>query len=92
MSPISTPHTAVDILFLPYVNMSDAGVYICEVTLSDSTNNPYFIPQSGSVNITLTVISKFGTLPASCKYIQLHKTVIHIEVPFINEFKMSLCV
>ena len=40
-----------------------------EVTISDSTNNPYVISQSGSVSITLTVISKCGTLSAPCKYI-----------------------
>ena len=45
-------------IFFPYVVVSDAGVYICEATVSDSTNNPYVISQSGSLNITLTVTSK----------------------------------
>ena len=58
MSPISTPYSALKSLYLPYVNVSDAGVYICEVNVSDSTNNPYVIPQSGSLSVTLTVISK----------------------------------
>ena len=46
------------ILQLPYVNVSDAGVYICEVELSDSTDNPYVITKSDSQSITLTVTSK----------------------------------
>ena len=58
MSPISTPHLTVESLFLPRVNVSDAGVYICEVTASDSESNPHVISQSVSVNITLTVASK----------------------------------
>ena len=58
MSPISAHSSTVQSLFLPYVGVSDAGVYICEVTLSDPTNNPYVIPQSGSMSITLTVTSK----------------------------------
>ena len=58
MSPISTQHLTVKSLFLQYVGVSDAGVYICEVTVSDSTNNPYVIPQSGSLSITLTITSK----------------------------------
>ena len=41
------------VVCFPYVKVSDAGVYICEVTVSDSTNNPY-----GSVNVTLTVPSE----------------------------------
>ena len=58
MSPISALSSTVQSLYLPYVGVSDAGVYICEVTVSDSTTNPYVIPQSGSVNVTLTVTSK----------------------------------
>ena len=42
------------------VDVSDAGVYICEVTVSDhdSANNPHVISRAGSVNVILTVISK----------------------------------
>ena len=40
------------------VGASDAGVYICEVTVSESANNPHVISKTGSVNVTLTVISK----------------------------------
>ena len=58
MSPISAQHLMVQVLLLPYVGVSDAGVYICEITISDSTNNPYVISQSGSMNVTLTVTSK----------------------------------
>ena len=58
MSPISVPSSALSVLYLTYVGVSDAGVYICEVTVSDSLNNPYVIPQSGSVNVTLTVTGK----------------------------------
>ena len=45
-------------IYLPYVNVSDAGVYICEVIISDPSKNPNVICQSGSVNVTLSVISK----------------------------------
>ena len=45
-------------MHLPYVGVSDAGVYICEVNVSDPSKNPNVICQSGSVNVTLTVISK----------------------------------
>ena len=45
-------------LILPSMGVSDAGVYICEVTVSDSANNPYVIYGTGSVNITVTVNSK----------------------------------
>ena len=40
------------------VNISNAGVYTCEATISDSANNPHVISITGSVNVTLTVISK----------------------------------
>ena len=40
------------------VGVSDAGVYICEVAVSDSANNPHVISGSGSLNVTLTVTSK----------------------------------
>ena len=56
--PISAEHLTVGSLYLPYVGVSDAGVYICEVNVSDSTHNPYVIPQSGSVTVPLTVTSK----------------------------------
>ena len=56
MSPSS--FSATEPLYLPYVHVSDAGVYICEATISDSTNNPYVISGTGSVNVTLTVSSK----------------------------------
>ena len=58
MSPISAPFLSFESLFLPHVGVSDAGVYICEATVSDSTNNPYVIPQSGSLSVTLTITSK----------------------------------
>ena len=40
------------------VGVSDAGVYNCEVTVSDSANNPHVISGTRSVNVTLTVTSK----------------------------------
>ena len=40
------------------VDVFDAGVYICEVTVSDSSNNPYVISGTGSVDVILTVTSK----------------------------------
>ena len=40
------------------VDVSDAGVYICEVTVSDSANDPYVVSGTGSVSVTLTVTSK----------------------------------
>ena len=58
MSPISALYLTQKSLFLPYVGVSDAGVYTCEVNVSDPTNNPFVISQSGSVNIPLTVTSK----------------------------------
>ena len=58
MTQISAPYLTVKLLYLPHVGVSDAGVYICEVTVSDSTNNPYVIPQSGSLSVTLTITSK----------------------------------
>ena len=45
-------------ILFPSVGVSDADVYICEVVVSNDANNPYVIPESGSVNITVTVISK----------------------------------
>ena len=39
-------------------NMSDMGVYMCEVTVSDERNNPLVIPITVSVDVTLTVTSK----------------------------------
>ena len=45
-------------LILPSLGVSDAGVYICEVTVSVAANNPYVIPGEGSVKVTLTVTSK----------------------------------
>ena len=68
------------------VNVFDAGVYICEVTISDSANNPYVIPGTGSVEVVLTVISKwkfkllsFTFFPLQV-YMYLHQAAIHIEV------------
>ena len=58
MSPISTQYSMGKILQLLYVGVSDAGVYICEVNVNVSTNNPYVIPRSGSLSVTLTVTSK----------------------------------
>ena len=40
------------------VALSAAGVYTCEVTISDAANSPYVLSGTGSVNITLTVSSK----------------------------------
>ena len=40
------------------VGVFDAGVYTCEVTVSDIGNSPHVISATGSVNITLTVTSK----------------------------------
>ena len=39
-------------------NMSNAGVYTCEVTVSDEEKHSLVIPATFSVNITLTVSSK----------------------------------
>ena len=58
MSQISAQHLTVKSLYLPHVGVSDAGVYICDVNISDSTNNPYVISQSGSASVTLTITSK----------------------------------
>ena len=58
MSPITAQSSLKKVLHLQSVDVSDAGVYICEVTVSDSTNNSDVIPQSGSLNVTLTVTSK----------------------------------
>ena len=58
MSPISAQHSMVQVLLLPYVGLSDAGVYICEIIVSDCTNNPFVISETGSVSVTLTVTSK----------------------------------
>ena len=46
-------------IYFPYVGVSDAGVYICEVNVSDPTNYPNVTSQSGSVNITFTVTGKY---------------------------------
>ena len=40
-------------------NLSDMGVYTCEVTVSGEGNSPHVISVTGSVNITLTVVSKW---------------------------------
>ena len=40
------------------VNVSDAGVYTCEATVSDTSNSSHVIPGSGSEDVTLTVTSK----------------------------------
>ena len=39
-------------------NMSNAGVYTCEVTVNDEGKSSLVIPATVSVNITLTVTSK----------------------------------
>ena len=39
------------------VDVSDAGVYICEATISDSAKNPHVISGTSSVNVILTVTS-----------------------------------
>ena len=39
-------------------NMSNTGVYTCEVTVSDEGKSSLVIPATVSVNITLTVTSK----------------------------------
>ena len=57
MSPIPVKYLIEQSLYLPYVGVSDAGVYKCDA-ISDSTNNPYVISQNGSVNLTLIVTSK----------------------------------
>ena len=48
-------------------NMSDTGVYMCEVTISDEAKSPFIIPTTISVNVTLTVTSKYYTLETSYK-------------------------
>ena len=40
------------------VGVFDAGVYICEVTVSDSASNLHVISGTGSVDVTLIVTSK----------------------------------
>ena len=40
------------------LNFSNAGVYTCEVNVSATENSPHVISGMGSVNVTLTVISK----------------------------------
>ena len=40
------------------VSVSDAGVYMCEVTVSDAANSPHVISGTNSVDVTLTVTSK----------------------------------
>ena len=41
-------------------NMSDAGIYTCEVTVHDKSNRPLVIPAFASANITLIIIHKKG--------------------------------
>ena len=40
------------------VGVSDAGVYICEVIVNDSVNNPHVILGTGSVILHVTVTSE----------------------------------
>ena len=40
------------------VGVSDAGVYTCEVTVSDSSSSSHVISGGDSVNVTLTIFSK----------------------------------
>ena len=54
MSPISAQYSMGKVLQLPSVGVSDAGVYTCEVNVSDT----FIISQSGSANVTLTVTGK----------------------------------
>ena len=74
MSSTSQIISETNMIQLPSVDVSDAGVYTCEVTVSDSTNNPHVIPASGSGSNTLTVTSKCGninycaSLPTQCMY------------------------
>ena len=58
MLPKSSLDLAMETAYLPRVDVSDAGVYICEVNVRDTLNNPYVISQSGSVTVTFTVTSK----------------------------------
>ena len=39
------------------VNVTDAGVYTCEVIVSDTANSPHVIPKTSSVDVALTVTS-----------------------------------
>lgn len=58
MSPVSASFVfAMNTPLFENVNVSHAGEYICEVTVSDPTN-VNVIPQNSSVTITLTVTSK----------------------------------
>ena len=41
------------------VGVSDAGVYTCDVTVSDTESSPHVISGVASVNVTLTVTSKY---------------------------------
>ena len=42
----------------PSVNVFDAGVYTCEANVSASGGSPHVISGTGSVSVTLTVVSK----------------------------------
>ena len=63
------------------VGVSDAGVYTCEVTVSDTTSSQHVISGNSSVDITLTVISKEDVncrallpVPHKHKYVKHHYT------------------
>ena len=87
LSPVSAVFSPTRILYLPYVGVSDAGVYICEVTVSDSSNNPHVISGTGSVNVILTVTSKWRYKLLSFTFfslqVWLHQIPMHIEA--VNE-------
>ena len=48
----------IPMYYLPHVGVSDAGVYICAVNITDSSNTTSVFSMTGSVNVTLTVTSK----------------------------------
>ena len=58
VSSISEIISESNVTYLPSVAVSDAGVYICDVSVDDSANQHYVIAESGSENVTLTVTSK----------------------------------
>ena len=53
-------------------NMSDMGVYTCEVTVTDERNSPHVISATGCINITLTVASKHASIGFTSKIQFLH--------------------
>ena len=53
-----TEATSAMYQFSSPVSVSDAGMYVCEVTVSDKGGNSYVIPGIGLVEIALNVTSK----------------------------------